>query len=277
MNFKLILTLLILPAFISGCKGSQPEEEAGTVEFIESVGWQDNANISEIFDRAGASGTFVVYDPAANHFIGHNRMRANTRFPPASTFKIPNTLIGLSAGAVGSVDEILPYGGEPQRFRSWERDMGLREAMVVSSVPVYQELARRIGLNAMREHITQINYGNADIGTSVDTFWLVGPLTISAVEQARFLERLAADTLPYPVSLQASVREIVELERHGTITLYGKTGWAFEAGIGWWVGWVEKDGVNYPFALNIDMRDLADAGKRIELGKASLAALGLYP
>ena len=55
-------------------------------------------------------------------------------------------LIGLSAGVVSSVDEILPYGGKTQPIKAWERDMSLREAIKVSNVSVYQEFARRIGV-----------------------------------------------------------------------------------------------------------------------------------
>ena len=77
--------------------------------------------------------------------------RAKKRFTPASTFKIANSLIGLDVSAVKSVDEVLPYGGKPQRIKEWERDMGLREAIKMSNVAIYQELARRIGIERMRK------------------------------------------------------------------------------------------------------------------------------
>jgi beta-lactamase class D len=38
---------------------------------------------------------------------------------------------------------------------------------------------------------------------------------------------------------------------------------------------VQKDGRVYAFAVNIDMQNATDASKRIELGKASLHALGV--
>ncbi len=59
----------------------------------------------------------------------HDHERAPKRFVPASTFKVPNTLIDLSVGAVSGVDEVLPDGGEPQPFPAWEQDMSLRDAM----------------------------------------------------------------------------------------------------------------------------------------------------
>jgi beta-lactamase class D len=240
--------------------------------------WTESPAVDRCFQEAGVIGTFVLYDVSADVSTGYNGDRAEKRFVPASTFKVANSLIGLSTGAVKSVDETLPYQGPAQPFsKAWEKDMGLREAIVLSNVPIYQELARRIGLERMREDVVLLDYGNKNIGTSVDTFWLVGPLMISAGEQTRFLARLAQGTLPLPQGAQKSVREIMLLEQGAGWNLYGKTGWenAPGKGIGWWVGWVEKKGRIYAFALNIDVQTPTDAPKRIEVGKASLKALGI--
>jgi beta-lactamase class D len=43
------------------------------------------------------------------------------------------------------------------------------------------------------------------------------------------------------------------------------------------VGWVEREGHVYAFALNIDMPTMADANKRIPLAKALMRALGVLP
>jgi beta-lactamase class D len=181
-------------------------------------------------------------------------------------------------GAIGSVDEPLPYGGQPQMIKDWERDMGLREAIKLSNVPIYQALARRIGHARMQEGLANLDYGNAEIGDKVDRFWLDGPLRISSVEQSVFLALLARDQLPLSGDVQAKVREIVMLEQSGERTLYGKTGWlnAPNSGTGWWVGWVTNGQHVYSFALNIDIAQVADAPKRVELGKACLKALGIF-
>lgn len=241
--------------------------------------WQDSPEIGKLFESAGLNGTFVLYDVAANHFTGHQKERAETRFIPASTFKIANSLIGLSVGAVASVDEVLPYGGKPQRLKEWEQDMGLRTAIKVSNVPVYQELARRIGIEQMRANIAKLGYGNAEIGDVIDMFWLVGPLKISAIEQTQFLAQLAQDRLPMPKTAMAQVREITQIDRGDGWTIHGKTGWAdtYKPALGWWVGWVQKGDRSYCFALNIDMLNDGDAAKRVELGKAALRVLGVLP
>jgi beta-lactamase class D len=240
-----------------------------------ALDWQESIQVGQLFQNAGVRGTFVLYDVTAQRLIGHNHARANARFVPASTFKIPNTLIGLSVGAVKNVDEVLPYGGKPQPFKVWEKDMSLREAITLSNAAIYQELARRIGLARMRDGVSRMDFGNGEIGTVVDDFWLVGPLKINAVEQTRFLAKLAQDALSFPKDLQESVREVIRLEQGDNWTLYGKTGWvnAPKPGVGWWVGWVQKDGQVYSFALNIDIQRATDASKRVELGKASLKAL----
>ena len=74
------------------------------------------------------------------------------------------------------------------------------------------------------------------------------------------------------------VREIVLLEQGKNWKLYGKTGWLNtpDQGVGWWVGWVEKEGHIYTFALNMEMQKASEANKRLELGKSSLKALGIF-
>jgi beta-lactamase class D len=235
--------------------------------------YQVNQKIGALFQQAEVKGTFVVWDLHAASFDVYDLDRAKKRYVPASTFKIPHSLIGLSLGAVKDVDEVLPYGGKPQPFKAWEKDMGLREAIKISNVPIYQAMARRIGLKRMRNNVQKIQYGNGQIGDVVDRFWLDGPLAISAVEQTLFLARLAQGELPFPQAAQASVRDILKLEEGKGWVLYGKTGWSKK--IGWWVGWVEKSGHLYAFALNMDMPDIKDAPKRVELGKKCLRTLGI--
>lgn len=239
--------------------------------------WKESPQIGQLFNEAEVTGTFVLYDVAANRYTGHDAVRAKERFVPASSFKIAHTLIGLNAGVVKGVEDVLPYGGKPQPFKAWEKDMSLREAIASSNAAVYQELARRIGPARMAEGLNKLAYGNRKIGKAIDEFWLEGPLAISAIEQVQFLSKLANGVLPFPTDLQERTRQIIELENHDGLILYGKTGWenAPNPGIGWFVGWVLKDNKVYAFALNIDIRHAADAKTRVELAKASLKQLGV--
>ncbi len=240
---------------------------------------QDAPKLETAFTAQKVTGTFVLYDLKANTQQVYNAKRAATRFIPASTFKIPNTLIGLDTGAVKNVDEVLPYGGKPQWIKEWEHDMPLREALKLSAVPIYQELARRIGLERMQDKVKTFHYGNMEIGTVVDQFWLQGPLKISALEQVDFLARLVQGQLPAKPESITQVKDITLRETSGNRELHYKTGWtggSIKPQIGWLVGWVHSNESDTPFALNIEMAGMDDAPKRLVVVKECLKVLGVY-
>ncbi len=239
----------------------------------------DAPALETFFKAQKATGTFVLYDLKAETRHVFNATRAAQRFIPASTFKIPNTIIGLDTGAVKSVDEILPYGGKPQWIKDWEHDMSLREALRLSAVPIYQELARRIGLERMAEKVKAFHYGNGEIGSVVDQFWLEGPLQISAIEQTDFLARLLRGQLPAKPEAIAGVRDITLRETVDGRELHYKTGWtgsSIKPRIGWLVGWVSSKDGDLTFALNMDMAGMPDAPKRLAISKECLKTLGVF-
>jgi beta-lactamase class D len=231
-------------------------------------------DLAAVFQQMGLVGAFAALDAAGDRLTLVNADRAQTRFVPASTFKIPNTLIALETGALTDADEMFRYDGKPRAVKAWERDMTLREAIAVSNVPVYQELARRVGLDRYRDWLERLEYGNRNPGTVVDRFWLEGPLTISPVEQVRFLGKLAQGSLPVSQRARAILRDIIRIEEKDGRVLFAKTGWSGK--IGWWVGWIEHGDRVTAFALNMDMTTADLAPRRIDLSKALLARLGLY-
>jgi len=239
---------------------------------------EENAQIKTLFEATNVNATFILYDLQKDTLVGYDKARSEKRYLPASTFKIANSLIGLATGAVKTVDEPIPYNGPSNPFiAAWKQDMGLRKAIALSNVPIYQELARSIGLKRMKKHLKDLHYGNEAVGEHVDRFWLDGPLEISAMEQMLFLKGLVQETLPFSKSIQKDVKSILLLKETDGYRLYGKTGWqnAPGKGIGWFVGWLEKSNGIYIFALNMDMTDLSDGPKRINLSRACLAILGL--
>ena len=152
----------------------------------------------------------------------------------------------------------------------------MREAIALSAVPIYQELARRIGLERYKVWLARLDFGNQQTGTVVDTFWLDGPLEISAIEEARFVARLAQGKLDASARAQSIARDIIRLESRDGKVLYGKTGWRFSTNLGWWTGWVEENSKLTAFSLNIDMPGAAtDSPKRVAIGKALLGKLGI--
>ena len=234
----------------------------------------NTSSLDDIFARHGVNGTLVIYDVQKNGYWLHNAGRAAERFYPASTFKIFNSLIGLSEGIIKDADEIFyRYGGEPVY---WKADASLRSAIKLSQVPAYKELARRIGTERMQANIKKLHYGNESIGSKIDSFWLEGPLKISALEQVKLLTKLAQGKLPYPPAAQKEVCDITVLKRTDAYTLHGKTGWATDniaVPVGWFVGWVEAKDNLYVFALNMDVPDAKDLPLREKIALECLTTL----
>ena len=237
----------------------------------------ERPDLIAVFERSGTNGTFALYDVSKGQLTLVNASRASEQKFPASTFKIANGLIALETGVVKDENEIIPYGGRPQPIKRWEQDMSMRDAIKISNVPVYQELARRIGQKRYAKWLEQLQYGNRQTGDDVETFWLKGPLTISAIEQVEFLVKLAERKLPVSERSQSIVADIIRLEKSPAGTLYGKTGWSSSPtpDIGWFVGWVENKRGLFAFALNMDIRSNADAPLRKSIAKTLLRKLGV--
>lgn len=236
------------------------------------------ADLEDEFTKRGATGTFVHLDVETDRILLVSPARAQKRLIPASTFKIANALIALETGAVADEDTLIPWGGTPQPDRRWERDMSIREALPLSNVPVFQEIARRVGVKQYESWLDRLGYGNATVGTNVERFWLDGPLTISAIEQTSFLAALSRAELPSNPEIQRRVCALLHVDRRDGRDLFAKTGWcqATDPQIGWWVGWVQSEKRQHAFALNMDIASPDDLTKRVEIGRAILSRLGIY-
>ncbi len=93
----------------------------------------------------GFRSTLVVRDVAAGRTVRHDPARGAARTSPCSTFKIPNSLIGLETRVIPDASFVLPWDGVLPPEEEWNCDHDLRSAMKQSVVWYYQELARRVG------------------------------------------------------------------------------------------------------------------------------------
>jgi beta-lactamase class D len=203
-------------------------------------------------------GAFVLFDQQKQLYSRHNPAQCAERFSPASTFKIPNSLIGLETGVIRDQHFSIPWDSVRRSVPDWNRDHDLESAIRVSAVWYFQELARRVGYGRMRRWIDTLGYGNCDISGGIDRFWLGSSLLISANEQVEFLRRLQGDDLPFSRRSIQIVKEILVLEKTKSTVLRGKTGFsANNKGLvaGWFVGTIERSGNIYIFASNIIGRE----------------------
>jgi len=239
---------------------------------------QERSDWQKFFKEYTAKGTIVVVDERAGSKLTwvYDEPRAQKRYLPASTFKIPHTLFALDAGIVRDEFQIFRWDGTKNSYETWNRDQNLRSSMRNSVVWVYQMIAKNIGENRAQDYLNKISYGNADPSGGVDGYWLDGKLRISAHEQIFFLRRLYQNNLPFRVEHQRLVKDIIVVEAGRDWILRAKTGW--EGRMGWWVGWVEWPTGPVFFALNIDTPNrTADLQKREAISRAILRSIGALP
>ncbi len=231
--------------------------------------------LAGIFEAHDGQGTLLVRRLSDGREWVHDPDRAERPYVPASTFKIANAAIALETEVVSSPDEVFPWDGVERQFAGWNQDHTLSTAMTASAVPVYQEVARRIGNERMSAWLERFDYGNGSTGGGIDQFWLTGQLATSARDQVDFLERWYRGRLPLSPSTVEGVTGMLRQDGDTACQLFGKTGWAFEAELGWWVGWTVCPNDTFIFALNLDIRDPSvDPANRVRIGRGGLEALG---
>jgi beta-lactamase class D len=193
------------------------------------------ALVTDQFQKNNVEGTFVVVDLRSGEIRVTDQKVARRGFLPASTFKLPNTLIGLEAGVIPDEHFTLKWDGQERQRSAWNRDQDLTSALRDSVVWYYQEVARRIGAERMRAWLAKLQYGNQKITcggkTCIDAFWLGGDLRITPLEQVDFLRRLRAGKLP----ISAEHRDLLLRIFPDQGGYLGKTGTT--SGVAWMVGY----------------------------------------
>jgi beta-lactamase class D len=236
-------------------------------------------DLAKHFFDEGTVGTFVGYKVDDYLIIASDKDRSGEAKLPASTFKIPNSVIALETGVVGDPDkDIFKWDGVVRDIEAWNHDHTLRSAIAASAVPVYQEIARRIGAERMQKYVDLFEYGNRDIGGGIDQFWLTGNLRIDPIQQIDFVDRLRRGTLPVSKRSQDLVRDILPVTKVGDSIIRAKSGLlGAEVGkpsLGWMVGWAEKGDTRTVFALNIDCKEPRHIADRMKLTQQCLADIG---
>jgi beta-lactamase class D len=233
--------------------------------------------ISELYEKYGVEGTLIIASLDGEIEFVHNNDRAGKRYLPASTFKIPNTLISLEEGVIKDDKEIIKWDGLDKGYKPWNQDHTLATAFSFSCVWCYQEFALKVGNEKYLNYLNKINYGNKSTGKEVTTFWLEGDLAISAREQIGFLRMLYNEELPFSRRNIHLLKQIMLFEKNSEHSIWAKTGWATspKQQHGWFVGYLERNDNVWLFANNIDInsRDELDLRKQLVLESMKIKKL----
>lgn len=231
------------------------------------------------FDKYGVDGCFVLYNQSDNEYIRYNSNLCDSGYIPASTFKIPNSLIALEEGVIKDTTQIVKWDGHEWPNKSWNQDQTLKTAMKYSCIWVYFKFSEQIGIDKYYKYVNSFDYGNKDLTGPPTRFWLAGLFRISANQQIDFLRKVYNYKLPVSKKSIDIVKEIIVLEQSDTYKLSGKTGGGLITDkdyIMWLVGYIEKDNKPYFYAMNFKSNDFSKTNQaRYEITKDILRELKL--
>jgi beta-lactamase class D len=244
--------------------------------------------LKKYFDENNVEGCFALMDNGTGKFTVHNLKRyRDSSYLPASTFKIVNSLIGLQTGKISNDSMVIKWDGIKRMREEWNQDLNMYNAFRYSSLPYYQEVAKRIGKDTMQYWLDSLKYGATSdtdkviIRSAVDSFWLDNSIKVTADQQLGLVKRLYFDQLPFFKTYQEVVKRAMLFENNTNYRMGYKTGWGFsEKGhsIGWIVGWIEENNHPFFFVLNIESpdRNFKMGEVRMKMLKDILKQLGFF-
>ena len=238
----------------------------------------DNS-LETFFSDNKVAGCFALLDNGTGEFTIYNLGRyRDSAYLPASTFKIPNSLIGLQTGVIRDDSMVIKWDSIDRGRAECNRDMSMFDAFRISCPPWYQEMARRLGKDTLQSWLDTLGYGNKVI-SRVDTFWLDNSLKITPDEQLGFVKRLYFDELPFNKRNVDIVKRAMLWEDNANYRLYYKTGWGQNENgnqLAWLVGWIEENRHPYFFVLNLETpdRNARIPELRLNITKGILKKLG---
>ena len=219
-----------------------------------------------------------------------NEERAKKRLSPFSTFKITNSLIALETKLIANTDQSLTFDKDKYPVQAWWPSVwklptyNLASAFKFSMVAIYRQMATDIGQETMQSYVSSFDYGNQDISSGLDSFWLNGSMQISAIEQVRFLQKMHRGQLAISKDSIDKLKKVMLVEKNANYSLYAKTGAgranakdkSSKAMLGWYVGFVENaKGVHY-FAFNFTRENYKKMkAVRVEIARNHLKKSGV--
>jgi len=239
----------------------------------------EDATLAKLFEEDHLKGAMVIESLDGKERYVYNEQRCQMPLLPASTFKIPNTLIALDKGVV-TENSILVWDKVERSIPSWNQNQSLESAFKRSCVWCYQRFARQIGLEAYNDYLKKIHYGNEKASDNVERFWLDGALRISAYEQVSFLKKLYKNDLPFKKEHLDLLKKIMIDEQGNNYIIRAKTGGAMPKNAehhGWYVGYIESPKGVYFFATNLLLPSSDALPLRKLITLEALKAKGIMP
>jgi beta-lactamase class D/beta-lactamase class D OXA-1 len=233
------LLLFILPVSITATAAKSPE-------------------LSSYFKQK--DGCFILYDLTHQHMKAeYNKQRCEKPIAADSTFKIPLSLMAFDKLLI-TQQTVFKWDGQDKGLAAWNQNQTPQTWLSSSAVWVSQALTSQLGMSTIQDYLKAFDYGNQDFSGNpgkddgLTQAWLSSSLKISAAQQIAFLKKLMMNQLPVSQQALEDTKENLFLDESldGWL-LSGKTGSGHSPQNlpeGWFVGFTERSGEVYLFALN---------------------------
>ena len=243
----------------------------------------ESLDLSSYF--SGYNGCFALYDKGNDKWYIYNQDRALCRASPDSTFKIYDAVMALEHGIITSDNSFMRWDGSSYPFDAWNTDQTLRSAMTGSVNWYFDNLDAAMDHTDAKNFLGLIEYGNQNINSVQNCYWLESSLTISPVEQVELLCHLKNNDWKLSKTNVDTVIESMFIANSDGKSLYGKTGTGRVDDIninGWFVGFITSNDNDYFFATNISLSEndnqfsSADGLSASKISLSILRDLGIY-
>ena len=156
-------------------------------------------------------GCFVLFDATTDSWQIYNKVMAQKRISPDSTYKIYSALLGLENRYITSASSEMTWNGQEHPIAEWNANQNLTAAFQNSVNWYFQSLDQAAGLETLEDFYTYINYGNHDLSGGVSSFWAESSLKISPIEQVEMLQRLYINDFNFDVDNIQTVKNALLL------------------------------------------------------------------
>ena len=231
------------------------------------------------------NGCFALYDKGNDKWYIYNQDKALCRTSPDSTYKIYDAVMALEHGIITSDNSFMRWDGSTYPFDAWNTDQTLRSAMTGSVNWYFDNLDAAMDHTDVKNFLGLIEYGNQNINSAQNCYWLESSLTISPVEQVELLCHLKNNDWKLSKTNVDTVIESMFIANSDGKSLYGKTGTGRVDDIninGWFVGFITSNDNDYFFATNISLSEndnqflSADGLSASKISLSILRDLGIY-
>jgi beta-lactamase class D len=224
---------------------------------------------------------FILCDPRSGESIEiDNEPLIKERVSPCCSFNIALALMGFDTGIITDAETPSWVRQEEDQECPWvepqEGPISPLQWMRQSCVWYSQMLARELGSSLIQNYLERLGYGNLDMtgnpdqGDGSSHAWLSSSLKIAPQEQVQFLNRLVSNELPITSTAVEGTKAILFIEElPWGWKLYGKTGSGTHqtpegsVKMGWFIGWVEREGVARTFVCHCRSSDPSFVGGRV--------------